>query len=77
MSFWVYILRCADNSYYTEHTDNLENVSASTKRALSRVATRSNGAHCNLCFHKIAPPAKKRWQQSNKSKAGAEKRRKP
>lgn len=25
MSFWVYILRCADGSYYTGHTDNLEN----------------------------------------------------
>ena len=24
MSFWVYILRCADSSYYTGHTDNLE-----------------------------------------------------
>jgi putative endonuclease len=24
MSFWVYILRCADNSYYTGHTDNLD-----------------------------------------------------
>jgi putative endonuclease len=24
MSFWVYILHCADNSYYTGHTDNLE-----------------------------------------------------
>ena len=24
MSFYVYILRCADNSYYTGHTDNLE-----------------------------------------------------
>ena len=24
MSFWVYILRCTDNSYYTGHTDNLE-----------------------------------------------------
>ena len=24
MSLWVYILRCADNSYYTGHTDNLE-----------------------------------------------------
>jgi len=22
--FWVYILHCADNSYYTGHTDNLE-----------------------------------------------------
>jgi predicted GIY-YIG superfamily endonuclease len=25
MAFWVYILRCADDSYYTGHTDNLEN----------------------------------------------------
>jgi putative endonuclease len=25
MAFWVYILKCADNSYYTGHTDNLEN----------------------------------------------------
>ena len=24
MSFWVYILKCHDNSYYTGHTDNLE-----------------------------------------------------
>ncbi len=23
--FWVYILRCADGSYYTGHTDNLQN----------------------------------------------------
>lgn len=24
ISFWVYILRCSDGSYYTGHTDNLE-----------------------------------------------------
>ncbi|HYN77167.1 MAG TPA: GIY-YIG nuclease family protein, partial [Lamprocystis sp. (in: g-proteobacteria)] len=24
MSFWVYILRCSNGSYYTGHTDNLE-----------------------------------------------------
>jgi predicted GIY-YIG superfamily endonuclease len=24
MDFWVYILHCADGSYYTGHTDNLE-----------------------------------------------------
>lgn len=23
--FWVYMLKCADNSYYLGHTDNLEN----------------------------------------------------
>ena len=25
MNFWVYILKCSDYSYYTGHTDNLEN----------------------------------------------------
>ena len=24
MAFWAYILKCADNRYYTGHTDNLE-----------------------------------------------------
>ena len=24
MAFWVYILHCADGSYYTGHTDNLD-----------------------------------------------------
>ncbi|OPL14002.1 MAG: excinuclease ABC subunit C [delta proteobacterium MLS_D] len=24
MSFWVYILRCSDGSYYTGHTDDLD-----------------------------------------------------
>jgi len=24
MAFWLYILRCADGSYYTGHTDDLE-----------------------------------------------------
>ncbi len=24
MSFWAYLLRCADGSYYVGHTDNLE-----------------------------------------------------
>jgi putative endonuclease len=24
MAFWVYIVECADGSYYTGHTDNLE-----------------------------------------------------
>jgi len=24
MTFWVYMLRCADRSFYTGHTDNLD-----------------------------------------------------
>jgi putative endonuclease len=34
MSFWVYIIRCSDGSYYTGHTDNLE----------GRIAQHSSGA---------------------------------
>ncbi len=34
MIFWVYIVICADGSYYTGHTDNLEN----------RVAEHKSGA---------------------------------
>jgi putative endonuclease len=37
MSFWVYILRCADKSYYTGHTDNLE------KRISEHQAGEGNG----------------------------------
>ncbi len=25
MAYWVYILKCADGSYYTGHTDDLDN----------------------------------------------------
>ena len=24
MSFWIYIIQCSDDSYYTGHTDNLD-----------------------------------------------------
>ncbi|HEY6280907.1 MAG TPA: GIY-YIG nuclease family protein [Burkholderiales bacterium] len=24
MPFWIYILRCSDGSFYTDHTDNLD-----------------------------------------------------
>ena len=39
MSFWVYILRCVDGSYYTGHTDNLD----------IRLAQRSAGVFPN-CY---------------------------
>ena len=34
MGFWVYLLRCNDGSYYTGHTDNLE----------QRIAQHASGA---------------------------------
>ncbi len=36
MSFWVYILRCSDGSYYTGQTDNIE----------KRLAEHQNGIKC-------------------------------
>lgn len=34
MSFWVYILHCANGSHYTGHTDDLERWSRRNKEAL-------------------------------------------
>jgi putative endonuclease len=45
MSFWVYILRCADGSYYTGHTDNLE----------KRIAEHHAGAISNCYTFKRRP----------------------
>ena len=35
MSFFVYILKCADGSYYTGHTDNLESRIAAHEQGLT------------------------------------------
>ena len=40
MSFWVYMLRCSDNSYYIGHTDNLE------KRLVEHQAGEIGGSTC-------------------------------
>ena len=42
MTFWVYILRCNDNSYYTGHTDDIEKRIAQHREAKNGgyVATR-------------------------------------
>jgi putative endonuclease len=45
MSFWTYILRCADDSYYTGHTDNLE----------KRVAEHERGAISSCYTFKRRP----------------------
>lgn len=38
MAFWCYILRCADNRFYTGHTDNIER----------RIAQHQAGGHCGF-----------------------------
>lgn len=45
MSFWVYILLCADKSYYTGHTDNLE----------KRIGEHETGAFPNCYTFKRRP----------------------
>jgi predicted GIY-YIG superfamily endonuclease len=40
MSFWVYMLHCADKSYYTGHTDNLEKRLANIDQAKLKVILR-------------------------------------
>jgi putative endonuclease len=45
MAFWVYILRCADESYYTGHTDSLE----------KRIAEHTSGAIASCYTFKRRP----------------------
>src|SRR4030042_6153215 len=41
MSFWVYILECADGSYYVGHTDNLEKRMAEHEQNIIKCYTSS------------------------------------
>ncbi len=47
--FWVYILECADKSYYTGHTDNLERRLFEHQRDLLRCYT-SNRRPVQLAY---------------------------
>ena len=51
MSFYVYILHCADGSYYTGHTDNLEN----------RIAEHQSGEYKGYTSTRL--PVKLLWSQ--------------
>ncbi len=53
MSFWVYILKCRDGSYYTGHTDNLE----------TRIAQHQNRAFPN-CYTATRLPVDLMFSQS-------------
>jgi predicted GIY-YIG superfamily endonuclease len=52
MSFWAYILECADGSYYTGHTDDLPR----------RFAEHKQGA-IPSCYTFTRRPVTLRWQQ--------------
>jgi putative endonuclease len=51
MVFWVYILSCADGSYYTGHTDNLE----------QRISEHQTGSYPGYTSSRL--PVKLAWSQ--------------
>jgi len=51
MTFWVYLLRWADNSYYTGHTDNLE----------KRIGEHQTGTYPGYTSHRL--PVEHVWSQ--------------
>ena len=50
MSFWVYILKCADQSYYTGHTDNLERRLQQHHQRLFESCYTASRLPVQLCF---------------------------
>ena len=51
MAFWVYILRCADGSFYTGQTDNLD----------QRVGQHQTGGYCDYTSRRR--PVRLVWSQ--------------
>lgn len=51
MAFWVYILQCVGNSYYTGHTDNLE----------KRIGEHQTGSYPGYTSNRL--PVKLVWSQ--------------
>jgi len=59
MAFWAYILRCADGSYYTGHTDDLER----------RMAEHRHGGFCDFTSRRL--PVALAWGQEFPSRVEA------
>ncbi len=59
MAFWAYILRCADGSYYTGHTDNLD----------IRIGQHQIGGYCDFTTRRL--PVTLMWSQDFTSRAEA------
>jgi predicted GIY-YIG superfamily endonuclease len=59
MAFWVYILRCADDSYYTGHTDNLN----------QRISEHQAGTSPGYTSHRL--PVEYVWSQECSSREEA------
>ena len=59
MAFFIYILQCADGSYYAGHTDNLEN----------RIGEHQAGTYPGYTSNRL--PVKLAWSQECASRAEA------
>ena len=76
MPFWVYILRCADGSYYTGHTDNLKRrIGEHHSGSISGCYTVKRRP-LELVFRRIYRAGKTHWWPNGRSKAGAARRKK-
>jgi predicted GIY-YIG superfamily endonuclease len=59
MAFWAYILRCADGSFYTGHTDNLD----------ARIGQHLTGGYCDYTPRRL--PIELAWAQDFSSRIEA------
>jgi predicted GIY-YIG superfamily endonuclease len=59
MAFWAYILRCADGSFYTGHTDNLD----------ARIGQHQTGGFCDYTSRRL--PVELAWCQDFSSRIEA------
>ena len=59
MAFWAYILRCADGSFYTGHTDNLD----------VRIGQHQTGGFCDYTSRRL--PVELAWAQDFSSRIEA------
>jgi predicted GIY-YIG superfamily endonuclease len=75
MSFWVYMLRCADDSYSTGHTDNLDERIEQHRLGLIPGYT-STRLPVRLIFSEHFPTREEAIASEREIKGGAGKRKK-
>jgi len=74
MSFWVYILKCSDNSYYTGHTENLEKRLAEHRDATIPCYTQSR-LPVELAFSDSSPTRKEALSAERQIKGWSRKKK--
>ena len=76
MSFWVYMLRCGDGSYYTGHTDDLEH-RLHQHQAGTFGGYTSSGNPCRWSIPVHFRRGKRRWERNDRLRVGVERRKRP